>query len=145
LNRIHNIVRRPRPPAPPLPHPPVQSPYYRIRTASMSRQVCFLQCGIDGYTVSKALTSPNAPQYIRLPGIILLLRAWVLFAVLTSQVAGLWPLHVHSSIPSPIARLISRFGQWAGGKTMETVCWQVFVSVCVGLTCSGLANGLDRT
>lgn len=27
---------------------------------------------------------------------------------------------------------------------MKTVCWQVFVSVCAGLVCSGLANGLDR-
>lgn len=27
---------------------------------------------------------------------------------------------------------------------METVCWQVFLSVCAGLVSSGLADGLDQ-
>lgn len=37
----------------------------------------------------------------------------------------------------------SRLGNWAGEMEMNDICWQVFVSVCIGLLCSGIANGLD--
>lgn len=37
----------------------------------------------------------------------------------------------------------NRLGNWADEMEMNDICWQVFVSVCVGLLCSGIANGLD--
>ncbi|KAK8854727.1 hypothetical protein IAR55_003466 [Kwoniella newhampshirensis] len=124
LNRIHHIVRRPRPPPPPLPHPE-QSRYYRARAA-----------------VSSFLTSPDIPKYIRLPGLIALTRAWVLFSILLLQVADVWPSELSSH--GMYGRALGRIDDWVGDMEMEQVCWQVFLSVCAGLVCGGLANGLDR-
>ncbi|ORY35703.1 hypothetical protein BCR39DRAFT_28811 [Naematelia encephala] len=126
LNRIHHIVRRPRPPVPPLPHPPTTR-YYRFRAA-----------------LAQILTSPQMPKYLRLPGLICLIRAWALFTVLTLQVANLWPVAPPSFLGPTLGKAVGWFGQWAGSMEMEKACWQVFLSVCAGLVCSGLANGLDR-
>jgi hypothetical protein len=94
--------------------------------------------------VSGALVSPSAPNYLRLPGLFLLTRAWILFTILTIQVARLWPIDSPFLLNSILGRAINSFGKWAGNMQMETVCWQVFLSVCAGLVCSALANGLDR-
>ncbi|ORX38441.1 hypothetical protein BD324DRAFT_645064 [Kockovaella imperatae] len=128
LNRIHHIVRRPRLPPQPLPHPPVRSLYHRLTTK-----------------ISRALTSPSAPKYLRIPGIFCLVRAWILFSILLLQVANLWPVDSTVLHSVAVGRLLAKLGQWAGSMSMEKVCWQVFLSVCVGLVCSGFANGLDRT
>ncbi|OWZ51089.1 hypothetical protein C368_06248 [Cryptococcus neoformans 125.91] len=127
LNRIHHTVRRPRQP-PPDDHPRPQNPsyFYRLRAS-----------------VSDFLTSPDAPRYIRLPGIVCLLRAWILFTVLLFQVIGLWPEFQHDGTTAMWRKATSRLGNWAGEMEMNDICWQVFVSVCVGLLCSGIANGLD--
>ncbi|WVF72869.1 hypothetical protein IAT40_007687 [Kwoniella sp. CBS 6097] len=122
LNRIHHIVRRPRPPPPPLPHPPRRG-LARLRHA-----------------ISSTLTHPSTPQYLRLPGIFVLTRAWLLFTVLLLQVARVWP-----ELNPSASGIFGRIGHWAGDMTMEKVCWQVFMGVCAGLACGGLANGLDRT
>ena len=84
------------------------------------------------------------PRYLRLPGLFLLTRAWLLFSVLTLQVANLWPVDSPHRLSASLGKSIDTFGRWAGDMTMEKVCWQVFMSVCAGLVCSGLANGLDR-
>nr|XP_019044755.1 hypothetical protein I302_06668 [Kwoniella bestiolae CBS 10118]OCF23685.1 hypothetical protein I302_06668 [Kwoniella bestiolae CBS 10118] len=124
LNRIHHIVRRPRPPPPPLPHPPRRG-LARLR-----------------HTVSQTLTHSSTPKYIRLPGIFALTRAWVIFTVVLMQVANVWPqVNEHRFF----ARPLNRVGNWVGDMEMEKVCWQVFISVCTGLACGGLANGLDRS
>ena len=81
---------------------------------------------------------------IRLPGIICLCRAIILFTVLILQVANLWPVNFPWILRGPIERSVRLFGDWAGGMEMETVCWQVFLSVCAGLVSSGLADGLDQ-
>ncbi|WVR07545.1 hypothetical protein IAU60_004587 [Kwoniella sp. DSM 27419] len=120
LNRIHHIVRRPRVPPPPLPHPP-RSGFGRLK-----------------YWMSSTLTHPSTPQYLRLPGILALTRAWLLFTVLLLQVANLWP---GFEFPG----LLGRLGRWAGNMEMEKVCWEVFIGVCAGLACGGIASGLDRT
>ncbi|KIR43619.1 hypothetical protein I307_05861 [Cryptococcus deuterogattii 99/473] len=127
LNRIHHTVRRPRQPPPndhPLPHNP--SYFYRLRTS-----------------VSNFFTSPDAPRYIRLPGIVCLLRAWILFTVVLIQVLGLWPELQHDGTTAMWRKAANRLGNWADEMEMNDICWQVFVSVCVGLLCSGIANGLD--
>lgn len=92
------------------------------------------------------LTSPEAPKYLRIPGIAALLRAWLLFSVLILQVANMWPTADNGEWleQTTWGKVIGRFGQWAGGMAMEQACWQVFLSVCTGLVCGGLANGLDR-
>lgn len=95
-------------------------------------------------TVRELLTSPEMPRYIRLPGLFSLIRAWVLFTILTLQVANLWPVDSTWLHDKSYGRVINRVGHWAGEMQMEKVCWQVFLSVCTGLICSGLANGLDR-
>ncbi|KAK6910727.1 hypothetical protein I203_104759 [Kwoniella mangroviensis CBS 8507] len=126
LNRIHHIVRRPRPPPPPppLPHPPRRG-LHRLRHA-----------------ISRTLTHPSTPMYIRLPGIFALTRAWIIFTVVLLQVANLWPqLNDNRSFGRPLIRI----GNWVGNMEMTKVCWQVFISVCTGLACGGLANGLDRS
>ncbi len=94
--------------------------------------------------VAEILTSPAMPNYLRLPGIFSLCRAWVLFSILTLQVANLWPINSPRLLSSTTGRFVNRVGEWAGDMEMEKVCWQVFLSVCAGLVCSGLANGLDR-
>lgn len=100
--------------------------FYRLRTS-----------------VSTFLTSPDAPRYIRLPGIVGLLRAWILFTVVLIQVLGLWPEFQHDGTNAMWRKAANRLGNWAGEMEMNDICWQVFVSVCVGLLCSGIANGLD--
>ena len=62
----------------------------------------------------------------------------MLFTILTLQVADLWPAEPKGG------RLLTRIGEWVGKMEMSQVCWQVFLSVCAGLVCSGLASGLDR-
>lgn len=108
--------------------------------------------------VGRWLVSPDAPRWIRIPGIIVLLRAWALFGILTMQVAGVWPEDVAArsaplaaSLPALVApaleytaRVIDRLGAWVDGKEMANVCWGIFLSVCSGLVCGALANGLDR-
>jgi hypothetical protein len=94
--------------------------------------------------VSRALVSPSTPRYVRLPGLVALVRAWLCFSVLTLQVANLWPVDSPFLLSTAFGRVVNRFGQWAGGMQMDKVCWQVFLSVCLGLICSGFANGLDR-
>lgn len=84
------------------------------------------------------------PKYLRLPGLFCLLRAWVLFSILTLQVAKLWPVESPRLTASMAGRFVLSIGRWAGSMEMEQACWQVFLSVCAGLVCSGLANGLDR-
>ncbi|WVQ82779.1 hypothetical protein IAT38_004911 [Cryptococcus sp. DSM 104549] len=129
LNRIHHIVRRPRQPPPPAPAPPLTA-YQRFRAS-----------------LALILTDPSTPQYLRLPGLAALLRAWVLFTVLLLQVANLWP----DKVPADGAGagggvwrgVVLGVGKWAGEMEMERVCWQVLLSVCVGLICGGLATGLD--
>ena len=93
-------------------------------------------------TVGRLLTSPDMPRYLRLPGLIALVRAWLLFTILTVQVANLWPTNQPKD--KLYGRILNRAGRWVGEMQMEKVCWQVFLSVCAGLICSGLANGLDR-
>lgn len=90
------------------------------------------------------LTSHEAPRYIRIPGVICLVRAWLLFTILTLQVANLWPNEASRIGGSILGRVLVKFGHWAGDMSMSKVCWQVFLSVCIGLVCSALANGLDR-
>ncbi|WRT68467.1 uncharacterized protein IL334_005443 [Kwoniella shivajii] len=124
LNRIHHIVRRPRPPPPPLPHPPLRG-FSRIQRV-----------------ISTALIHESTPRYIRIPGIFALTRAWVIFTVVLLQVANLWPEMNESRI---YGRPIRSIGAWVGEMEMEKVCWQVFISVCTGLACGGMANGLDRS
>ncbi|KAL7422567.1 hypothetical protein Q5752_003215 [Cryptotrichosporon argae] len=126
LNRIHHIVQRARPPPPPLPHPPTT--VYRR----------FLRL------VSIALTSSSTPRFFRLPGLAFLVRAWTLLSALTLQVAGLWPADDARLERSLTGRAVARIGHWAGEMEMQSACWTVFVSVCVGLVCGALANGLDR-
>ena len=96
--------------------------------------------------MTRALVSHETPKYVRLPGIIALVRAWVLFSVVILQVADLWPTIPRSPWLSTTryGRVFQRVGGWAGDMEMETACWQVFMSVCAGLICGGLANGLDR-
>ncbi|UOH80272.1 hypothetical protein LQV05_002923 [Cryptococcus neoformans] len=110
LNRIHHTVRRPRQP-PPDDHPRPQNPsyFYRLRAS-----------------VSDFLTSPDAPRYIRLPGIVCLLRAWILFTVLLFQVIGLWPEFQHDGTTAMWRKATSRLGNWAGEMEMNDICWQVF-------------------
>ena len=127
LNRIHDIVRRPNTPPPPLPHPPITSLYHRAKLS-----------------IQSLLTSPSTPRYLRLPGLIFLARAWILFTILTLQVAKCWPVDTPFLLTSYTGQLIGGIGRWAGSMQMEKACWQVFLSVCAGLVCSGLANGLDR-
>lgn len=143
LNRIHHVVQRPRPPPPPLPHPP-RGWYRDLR-----------------HRVSQALTSPKTPSYLRIPGLLALGRAWLLFTVITLQVASLWPQNLVRRLEAshwsagPLTPLIAPFahslahttdllGSWAGHQEMESVCWSVFLCVCIGLICEALANGLDR-
>ena len=84
------------------------------------------------------------PNYIRLPGIISLCRACLLFSILTLQVANLWPVNSSRLVPGIVGRLIDRVGGWAGDAEMGKVCWQVFLSVWVAMVCSAFANGLER-
>ena len=84
------------------------------------------------------------PNYLRIPGIICLFRAWALFTILTLQVADLWPVDPPRLLSNPLGKVVRLFGELAGDMAMDKVCWQVFLSVCAGLVCSGLANGLDR-
>ncbi|EJT51202.1 hypothetical protein A1Q1_07666 [Trichosporon asahii var. asahii CBS 2479] len=143
LNRIHHVVQRPRPPPPPLPHPPLG--WYRDLR----------------HRVSRALTSPKTPSYLRMPGLLALGRAWLLFSVITLQVANLWPQNLVKRLEAahwsagPLTPLVAPFahslahttdllGSWAGHQEMESVCWSVFLCVCIGLICEALANGLDR-
>lgn len=143
LNRIHHVVQRPRPPPPPLPHPPLGW-YHDMRRR-----------------VSRALTSPKTPSYLRIPGLLALSRAWLLFSVITLQVANLWPQNLVKRLEAahwsagPLTPLVAPFahslahttdllGSWAGHQEMESVCWSVFLCVCIGLICEALANGLDR-
>jgi hypothetical protein len=93
-------------------------------------------------TVSLFLTSPDMPRYLRIPGLTALVRAWVLFSVILLQVAKLWPMDL--SQDTIYGRALNRLGRSVGDMQMQQVCWQVFLSVCMGLICSGLANGLDR-
>jgi hypothetical protein len=141
LNRIHNIVRRPRIPQRPL-DPLNSSRYQRAR----ARRESFYPTVADDL-VTKFLINPDTPKYLRLPGLFCLVRAWLLFSVVILQVANLWPTDegspwLHNTLHG---RLFNRCGQWAGGMEMGKACWQVFLSVCAGLVCGGLANGLDRT
>lgn len=92
----------------------------------------------------RLLTSPDTPRLLRLPGILSLARALSLFTILLLQVANLWPTSLPWIFKGPIERGVEALGAWAGGMQMETVCWQVFLSVCAGLACSGLADGLDQ-
>lgn len=94
--------------------------------------------------MNRFLTSPKMSKYLRIPGIIALTRAWILFTVLTLQVLNWWPLKQSWALGGPASKLLLRLGNIIGGMKMEKVCWQVFLSVCVGLICSGLASGLDR-
>ncbi|EIW68248.1 hypothetical protein TREMEDRAFT_32301 [Tremella mesenterica DSM 1558] len=128
LNRIHHIVRRPRLPPQPQPHLVGNSPLVRARQKVVS-----------------FMTSPSAPFYLRLPGIMVLCRAWVLFTILTLQVANFWPVDSPLLRNSSYGRFINRAGNWVGDMEMRKVSWEVFLSVCLGMICSGLANGLDRT
>jgi hypothetical protein len=96
--------------------------------------------------VAQVLVSPETPKYLRIPGLIALFRAWLLFSVLILQVADFWPTDENSNWLHGTAtgKIVASFGRWAGGMEMEKACWQVFLSVCAGLVCGGLANGLDR-
>jgi hypothetical protein len=94
--------------------------------------------------VVRTLTSPEMPRYLRLPGLVCLGRAWALLTILTLQVANLWPVHPPKLLGDRMGHVLLTFGNWAGEMEMEKACWQVFLSVCAGLVCSGLANGLDR-
>ena len=87
--------------------------------------------------MARALTSPHALTLLRAPGVLLLVRSWTLLTVVTLQVAGLYP--VTSNWYG-----VERLGDWAAQMEMATVCWQVFLSVCIGLVFGGLGNGLDR-
>ena len=93
--------------------------------------------------VSAVITSPQAPQYLRIPGIICLARAWLLFSVLTLQTACIWP-GPETLESSWFAAVLGPASRWAGGMPMKDVCWQVFLSVCTVVMSKLLANGLDR-
>ena len=95
--------------------------------------------------VSFALISPTTAKVLRVPGLICLTRAWILFTILTLQVAKLWPVDSPLLESLPLGSSLLRLGQWAGGMEMEQACWQIFLSVCAGLLCADFANGLDRT
>jgi hypothetical protein len=103
-----------------------------------------LHCTQADNLAIRLLTSPETPRLLRLPGIISLGRALVLFTILLLQVAKLWPTTFPRLLQGPVEHVVTRLGDWAGGMQMETVCWQVFLSVCAGLACSGLADGLDQ-
>ncbi|ODN84548.1 hypothetical protein L202_00478 [Cryptococcus amylolentus CBS 6039] len=125
LNRIHHIVRRPRQ------TPVIQPSQGGSRYQQLRRRVQI------------ALTHPDTPLYIRVPGVIALLRSWFLFTIVLLQVGGYWP-NVEQPGKTAIWRsAVGGVGRWAGNMEMEVVCWQVFVGVCIGLVCSGIANGLD--
>jgi hypothetical protein len=105
--------------------------------------VCY---GVDvrsSLIAQRLLTSAEAPRLIRLPGIIALSRALVLFSVIVLQVANLWPTTFSGPFRGPVERAFRSLGDWAGGMEMEMVCWRVFLSVCAGLASSGLAEGLE--
>ncbi|CAK9780648.1 hypothetical protein CC85DRAFT_262417 [Cutaneotrichosporon oleaginosum] len=145
LNRIHNIAHRERRPPP----PPPDSPGWR---AALRRRV------------RTALTSPAAPAWLRIPGILVLLRAWALFTVVLMQTAHVWPRNAGDAVErldsylglsrhatayplrgglTYFAGVIDRLGGWGAGMPMPEVCWTVFVSVCFGLTMGALSTGLD--
>jgi hypothetical protein len=107
------------------------------------RVICHLT---HSFAVANVLTSPDTPRFLRLPGLICLFRAWLLFTILLLQVSNLWPVDPESAFfnGNRLGRVVVSFGEWAGGMEMQKACWQVFLSVCCGLVCSGLANGLDR-
>lgn len=100
--------------------------------------------------------SPNTPRWLRVPGLLGLVRAWVLFSVVTLQTGEMWPLDATAYLDKatqgwylqPTAHLlgtaIDHLGVWADNKEMGAVCWNTFLSVCAGLVCGALANGLDR-
>jgi hypothetical protein len=92
--------------------------------------------------VAEFLTSPEMPNYIRMPGIVALVRAWLMFTVVLLQVTKIWPSSIEPT--SLTAKALGKLGHWVGDMEMGQVCWQVFISVCCGLVCSGLANGLER-
>lgn len=84
------------------------------------------------------------PIYLRLPGVFFLCRAWLLFSILTLQVANLWPVNSPQLQQNVIGKSIVRIGEWAGDAEMGKVCWQVFLSVWVAMLCGAFANGLER-
>ncbi|WVN85409.1 uncharacterized protein L203_100555 [Cryptococcus depauperatus CBS 7841] len=127
LNRIHHIVRRPR-----------QQQHFQDRQLEATGPLARIR-----NTVSRLLTHPETPQVIRIPGVFVLLRAWLLFSILLLQVMGLWPENDWSSGGLVWRKLVEQIGSSVREMNMETVCWQVFLSVCGGLVCSGIANGLD--
>jgi hypothetical protein len=93
---------------------------------------------------SRILVHPSTPRYLRLPGVFFLTRAWVLFTILTLQVVQLWPTESPYLTKTYLGRAISSLGSWVGDMEMDKACWQVFLAVCLGLVCAGLANGLER-
>lgn len=118
-----------------------------LRHSSPSRRSPIASCRIThSLAVANVLTSPETPRFLRLPGLICLIRAWLLFTILLLQVSNLWPVDPDSAFfnGNRLGRVVVSFGEWAGGMEMQKACWQVFLSVCCGLICSGLANGLDR-
>lgn len=103
-------------------------------------------------------------MWLRVPGIIALLRAWVLFTVVLMQTAHVYPRSAghlverfddsyglgRRTVAYPImatltylAGVVDRLGRWGAGKPMPDVCWTVFTSVCFGLTMGALSTGLD--
>lgn len=116
------------------------------------------------HRIRRALTSPAAPTWLRLQGILALVHAWVLFTVVLLQTARLWPLHAGRQVAllelkyglgqnlwswplsatlTYLAGVMDRLGAWGAGMQMADVCWTVFVSVCFGLTMGALSTGLD--
>lgn len=145
LNRIHHIVQRPHRPPDSMPHLPTT--IYGVLRLQLARW----------------LTSPTMPVRLRIPGLLGLMHAWLLFTVVTLQTARVWPLqvvdkvdnlHLETLVPEQLASVatiahalataIDWVGGWAADKKMGDVCWSVFLSVCAGLVFSALANGLDR-
>ncbi|WVQ70879.1 hypothetical protein IAR50_000404 [Cryptococcus sp. DSM 104548] len=125
LNRIHHIVRRPRH-TPAIQHSQNGSRYQQLRRR-----------------IQIALTHRDTPLYIRIPGVIALLRSWLLFTILLIQVGGYWPNVEQPGKTAIWRKAMGAAGRWAGNMEMEAVCWQVFIGVCIGLVCSGISNGLD--
>jgi hypothetical protein len=70
---------------------------------------------------------------IRLPTVILCLRSFALWATITAQSASFFPSW----------RILQPLGDWAAAKTMDEICWTVFISVAAALAIASFTRGLE--
>jgi hypothetical protein len=79
------------------------------------------------------MSSTKTRTILRLPTMVLCLRALLLWTVVTSQVAGFFPGW----------KILEPLGDWAARMPMEDVSWTVFISVVAAIAVASFARGLE--